>query len=245
MDASTYFKSKSTLVVSSPSLAETTAQHILEAICEGKLSPDDPFPSQYQFTEWLGVSRTVIREATQILISKGVIDVKHGKRMTIRPPSYEQISNSVSLTFRRANISVFDVLELRKVLEVEVAALAAKRRTQADIEEMEKYIGQMEVNLQTEEGYVDADVAFHKAIFHAAQQPAFDLVLSSLNNYLLESRKKSYSGDKSTRRAIAAHIVLKNAIASGSESGARKAMKIHLDETAEDLIAADANVDTG
>ncbi|KIL40439.1 hypothetical protein SD70_13575 [Gordoniibacillus kamchatkensis] len=226
---------QNTYFLKAASLAEQTAHHILDAICEGRLRQDQPFPSQGKLCEWLGVSRTVIREATQILASKGVLDVKHGKRIVIRPPSHEQITESVALTFRRKGVSVLDVLELRKAIEVEAAALAAERADAEDAKKMEQAIVHMENHLEDETGYVNADVAFHAALFAAARQPAFEMVLASLNEYMVESRKLSYRGIGPTRLALEAHKNILQAIANKDRKGAREAMRLHLEETERNL----------
>lgn len=221
--------------LSAGSLAETTAQHMMDAIIGNKISPDEPFPSQSQLCESFGVSRTVIREATQILVSKGILDVQHGKRITIRPPSHEQIAESVSLAFRRSNVSVFDVLELRKILEVEAAALAAQRAEDDDLKRMGEALQEMERFYGEKKGYVDADVEFHRAIFAAARQPALDLVLSSLSDYLFRSRELSFQGPQNLKRVLNAHQLVYRAIADKDAAAARDAMRRHLEETEEDL----------
>jgi GntR family transcriptional repressor for pyruvate dehydrogenase complex len=221
--------------ISASSMSETVAQYIIDAICSGQISESDQFPSQYELAEKFSVSRTVIREATQILVSKGMLEVHHGKRIVIRPPSYDQISESVSLAFKRSNISIFDVLELRKVLEVEVVAHAALRRSTDNIIKLKQLLQFMEEHINEEIGYVDADVEFHRAIFDAANQPAFNLVINSIHDYLTDSRKSSYRGLENTRRALRAHESILQAIERQDSQGAREAMLRHLEETEEDL----------
>lgn len=221
--------------LSAASLTERTSQLILDAIVEGKIKVDEPFPSQYQLTEWFGVSRTVIREATQMLVSKGILNVKHGKRITIRPPSHEQVTESLSLAFRRGGVSAFEVLELRKVLEVECAGLAAVRATEKDLDDMRRKLEEMENHLLEEKGYVKADVEFHEAICIASRQPAFELVLRSLTDYLMEIRKISFQGEQKTKQAAEAHRSIFVAIQERDEEKARRVMRIHLEETEENL----------
>lgn len=222
------------------SLADKTAQLILDAIVEGRLRPDQPFPSQYQLCESFGVSRTVVREATQILVSKGILDVKHGKRITIRPATHEQISQSLALTFRRRGVTPLDVLELRKAIEVEAAGMAAERATEEDIAIMEETISRMSGNLDSEKGYVEADVDFHSALFAAAKQPAFELLLVSLNEFLIESRKRSYRGRGPTERALHAHRHILDAILGRDVEAAKQEMRRHLEETESDLKREEA-----
>lgn len=221
------------------SLSEKIAQSILDAIISGKIRQQDPFPSQYQLGQLFGVSRTVIREATQILVSKGILEVKHGKRITILPPSHDQITESVSLAFLRKNISLIEVLELRKVLEVEIVAFAALKAEESDIESLKLHIETMKEHLTEEIGYVDADVVFHKAIFMAAKKPAFELVLNSLNDYLFESRRKSYRGPLNTMRAVDSHQQILEAIEERDPEKAQAAMRKHLENTLEDLMNSD------
>ncbi|MGG1514290.1 FadR/GntR family transcriptional regulator [Paenibacillus oryzisoli] len=222
--------------LTSASLSETTAQYIMDAILEGKISPEEPFPSQNQLCESFGVSRTVIREATQILVSRGILDVQHGKRITIRPPSHDKMAESVLIAFKRNHVSVFDVHEVRKLLEVEAAGLAAKRATEADLVRMEECLTIMEKHYSEKKGYADADVDFHKAIVAAAKQPALEMVLNSLADYLYESRVLSFRGMENMARVMGAHHAILQAIRNQIEADAREAMARHLQETEADLL---------
>src|ERR1044072_4366305 len=102
-------------------------------IASNDLKPGDALPSERELGEQFGVSRTVIREAVRALAAKGVIDVRTGSGLRVAACGAATVSESMSLFMRgRSTLDYPKVHEVRAMLEVEVAGLAAERASRED-----------------------------------------------------------------------------------------------------------------
>ena len=106
----------------------------MRAISEGRLAPGARLPSERALCDQFGVSRTVMREAVMILAAKGLIDVRSGSGLRVAPVNGDAVTESLSLYLRGQTLDYARVHEIRAVLEVPMAAAAAARRTDADVD---------------------------------------------------------------------------------------------------------------
>src|ERR671935_2210582 len=110
-----------------PRLSDRVAALLLETIVARGLQPGDRLPSERELGEQFGVSRTVIREAVRALAAKGVIEVRTGSGLRVAAVDASSVSESMSLFMRGGGIEFEKVHEVRTVLEVHIAGLAAER----------------------------------------------------------------------------------------------------------------------
>src|SRR5205814_1558428 len=115
-------------VTREPRLSDKVAHLLLETIHAHGLQPGERLPSERELGEQFGVSRTVIREAVRALAAKGVIDVRTGSGLRVAAVDRSTVSESMSLFLRGSKTLDYPkVHEVRAMLEVEVAGLAAVR----------------------------------------------------------------------------------------------------------------------
>src|SRR5437868_4206273 len=106
-------------------LANQVSQQLEALIIERRLQPGDRLPAERELARQFGVSRTVIREAVRSLAAKGMLEVRSGSGTIVRAPNAAAVSQSMTL-FLRAGYPELDyrkVLEVRSILEVEIAGL--------------------------------------------------------------------------------------------------------------------------
>lgn len=126
-------------------------------------------------------------------------------------------------------------MEVRRILEPEVASLAAKRASSGAIEEMERYVALMEEAAARGDSLVDYDSAFHIAIAHATGNQTLVALVQALNDTLRESRRLSFGPASAPGQAIADHVAILSAIRAQDPLAATTAMRHHLDRV-ENLI---------
>jgi GntR family transcriptional repressor for pyruvate dehydrogenase complex len=211
-----------------PRLSDKVADLLLETIVARRLAPGERLPSERELGEQFGVSRTVIREAVRALAAKGVIDVRTGSGLRVAAVDSSTVSESMSLFLRGSSTLDYPkVHEVRAMLEVEVAGLAAVRATEEDVAQMRKTCELMEA----EEG-VDAasvhDVEFHRAIARATHNELHLLLLDSIGDAQIEIRRENLAGG-SRADTIASHREILDRIAAHDPEGARAAMRAHLE----------------
>lgn len=150
-------------------LSVQVAERLRARIAGGMYPVGARLPTEPQLVAELGVGRSSIREAVQALVQAGVLDVRQGSGTYVRALPVE--AESLPSRLRRAKIA--EVHEARRVLEGEIARLAAMRRTDADLKAMRVALGDREAvrargipeNLAD---FADADLAFHQAIARAS-----------------------------------------------------------------------------
>src|SRR3989442_2687911 len=124
-------------VTREPRLSDKVAELLLETILSPDLQPGDRLPSERELGEQFGVSRTVIREAVRALAAKGVIDVRTGSGLRVAAVDSATVSESMSLFMRGSTTLDYPkVHEVRAMLEVEIAGLAAERASREDLAEL-------------------------------------------------------------------------------------------------------------
>jgi GntR family transcriptional repressor for pyruvate dehydrogenase complex len=207
-----------------------------QEILSGRLGPDAPLPSEGGLALSLGVSRTVVREAMRTLREQGLIEMSQGRAARVKSVSAQATIASLDALLRRSDGTAASLVEVRRPLEGEAAALAAERASREQIEEMLNAIQAMDRAVGLEQ-QVDADLNFHYCLARAAGNPAFYLLLETLAGLMRQTRRTTLSktgvdAANSAHRAVLAAIVRRDPVA------ARAEMLDHLDHAWRDLDPA-------
>lgn len=218
-----------------PPLHREVAEILSERIISGEFPENSLLPPERELCESLGVSRTVVREAIKFLESRGLVRIDRGRGTAVQEAHTGPLGETFKLLLRRRGHVLEDLLEIRKILEVGIAALAAERRSEAHLKEMEQALKTMRERPGEPEGYVDADVAFHAAIARASRNPVVLVLLEPLADLVRESRISSFSGPRMVRLRSRQHEEILNCIRKRDADGARDAMSRHLTDTEKDL----------
>jgi GntR family transcriptional repressor for pyruvate dehydrogenase complex len=219
-----------------PTLVERVTQHLLDMIVAGSLRTGEKLPSERDLAEQLGVSRTVVREAIRSLQARGVLAVRSGSGMEVARISPERASEALRLFIHLGDGALLDGLgyeqvhEVREMIEVRVAGLAARHATEADIERLGTVFG--ELRTATDLEHVSAaDVAFHRTIAEMTHNVLYLVMLDSIGDVLLDIRRSTLGQEGRHALALEAHGRILECIAAGDEAGARAAMEAHLQES--------------
>jgi len=219
-------------------LVREVVRRLRDQIIAGQFGTDGALPSEGQLSETLGVSRTVIREAMRMLRAHGLVEVSQGRRPRVRRADPQQVVESFGTFVQRGDHSLLQLLEVRRPLETEIAALAAQRATPPQIKAMEEAIKQQGSARGTQE-QIEADVGFHDLLAEAAGNPLFQLLLTTLAGLMRRSRQETMSGT-GNKRALSGHRAVLAAVRRANAEAARKAMLDHLAMVEEDLRGKDA-----
>lgn len=192
-----------------------------------KQGPHAVLPSQGRLAADLGVSRTVLREAMKHLEAEGLLDISQGRRIRVRPAGPQAALRSLDAMLRRSPGSLAHLLEVRRPLEGDIAALAADRRTDAHLATLETSVAALAA-LSTLELRVDADLLFHRTLAEATGNPVFLLLLDTIAGLLRRSRMASI-GTHGAQAAIDGHREILDAVRARNSKAARDAMLRHLD----------------
>src|SRR5213080_2656216 len=147
-------------------LSDTVAAALQEDILS--LSAGDRLPTEAELVERFDVSRTVVREATRLLVQRGLVTVSPGRGMAVATVDGSVIAEQYGLLLRLGGGSFEQLMELRLVLEVEMAALAAARRTPDQLAQLTELNDRLRVADPSSGEFLDADLSFHRKIAEAS-----------------------------------------------------------------------------
>lgn len=214
-------------------LVREVVNRLRNQIIAGQFEPSGLMPAEGRLCEMFSVSRTVVREAMRMLCAQGLVEVSQGRVPRVRRADPQHVVESFGTFLQRGDYSLLDLLEVRRPLEAEIAALAARRATPPRIKEMEETIKQ-QAKASTLEEQIDTDIRFHDLLVEAAGNPIFGLLLTTLAGLMRRSRQETISRVGS-KRALAGHRAVLAAIRRADVRAARKAMLSHLAMAEEDL----------
>jgi GntR family transcriptional repressor for pyruvate dehydrogenase complex len=217
------------------SLTAQVAQVLQDAIHSGVYPVGTKLPSGKALGQMHGVSQAVIREATERLRSKGLIDSRQGSGCIVK--SRTELNGFRVLNTPEADRSeLSSVFELRLDLEGAAAALAAVRRTSGDLVKLADILSDLEQNLQDLDAGVELDLAFHTAIAAATHNPYYSTLLKYLNLQLRQAvhaaRYNALTHQPLPKTVQQEHIAVFEAIKAGDANGARAAVMFHLQRAA-------------
>jgi GntR family transcriptional repressor for pyruvate dehydrogenase complex len=206
-------------------LSEGVVSQITELILSRQLQPGDRLPSEHRLVEELGVSRSVVREGIKALEERGLVEVKHGSGTFVRRPTSEMVSDSFSLFLRTRIARYSKLMEVRGILDVEIAGLLAERATEEDLGRLRESIGRMWEVLDSPQEFAEEDVAFHMAFYAAMKNEVLLMIMQPIMELLSEAMSMTFEAPGSPESSLRRHEKLVQRIEAGDSEGAREAMR--------------------
>jgi GntR family transcriptional repressor for pyruvate dehydrogenase complex len=211
----------------------------LEDLIFSRFEPGETLPSEGQLAEALGVSRMSLREATRTLEARGLLEISKGRRPRVAAPNSSLVGDFFQIAVRRDPRALLDLLEVRRALEVHIAALAARRATNGEIADMEMSIEAMRAADHEFEAFHTADVRFHENLAAASGNRLLVFLIEAFAEPLRDSRERSFAGHRARGGqiddVIEQHQIILDAVRARNPKAAAQAMRDHLQQTEEDL----------
>jgi GntR family transcriptional regulator, transcriptional repressor for pyruvate dehydrogenase complex len=227
--------------VQSIKVFEQIADQIEQRILNGELRSGDRLPTERVLAEQFQASRTAVREAMKILAQKGLVEMRPGRGTIVIDGAPEAMQNSIGLVMKLQVGEVGgsdNLVEVREILETEIAALAAARATEDEIAAMREAIRVMDVSLSDADAYIAADNQFHRALAKATQNSLILILIDSIVNPLSEQRKHIFAVEGGPERGQFHHRRILESIIRRNPENARAAMHAHLQQVREDVRAS-------
>jgi GntR family transcriptional repressor for pyruvate dehydrogenase complex len=210
-------------------LADRVAGALIDSIVSGQLKQGDKLPTERELCEQFGVSRPVVREAVRSLIAKGLLEDNPRRGHIVSAFGRGAVTESLTLYLRGQRLDYGKLMEVRALIEVENAGLAAEHRSPAELQALKSAAGQLRVGLSAEQAAL-ADVGFHREIATATGNEFFAILLDSIREVLITVQLPTLANPKIVRRAVRGHSRIVEQIELGAGNGAREAMREHLRE---------------
>jgi GntR family transcriptional repressor for pyruvate dehydrogenase complex len=211
------------------SVTDEAIEKIKGMIIAGDLRPGDRLPREADLAQRLGLSRSSLREAVRALSLVRILDVRQGDGTYVTSLDAALLLDALSFVVELHHDSgMFDLLEARRLLEAEAAALAAQRITPAQVAELHALIEAMPGCADVEE-FVENDLAFHRTIAAAAGNSVVSKLLESISGRTIRARIwRGITEGGAIDRTVAEHRAICDAIEHGSPELARAWMTAHL-----------------
>lgn len=215
---------------------------IRQLIQEGTLKPGDQLLPERKLAEKLGVSRTAIREALTALESMGLVEITPGGGSYIKEIDIENIIEPLAIIMFKEKEDVFQLLEVREILETEIIKLAARRATSSDIHRLYSAAKDMESDVKHRRDADDSDVNFHLEVAISSHNDILYNIMNMLEKLMKEaygpSRKKLLSDFEHAQIFCDQHSEMCKAIADGNGEKASELIKQHLHKAREEISKA-------
>jgi len=216
-------------------------EDLVARIVSGELPPGSTLAAEPEMSTRYGVSRTVIREALRVLGGKGLIDVRHGSGTRVTPSDQWDPLDTAILAVRRERgqlgAVLSDLIEARRIIECEVAALAAQRHDARQRAIVEAQLVVMRATLEDPKRFMLADASFHDTLVAASGNRVLIRVMEPIHELVHFGQMITDGIPGTLLRALHDHEAIAAAVFSRDPSAARAAMRAHLDRTERDITA--------
>ena len=212
-------------------LYERVVTKVLELISSGVWKPGYRLPPERELSEAFGVSRTVVRESIKALEARGILGSTTGSGVTVRRADFNIVSQSLETYMQLANRDDFEIRlnEIRRVLEVEMVALAASRITPEQRTQLRQICRQMREGKNTAKQMAELDFRLHVTLAESTQNDLFKVLLAPLINQLREQIILTWDDfPRPVEEVFDQHEAIVAAVENGDAEAARQAMTKHL-----------------
>jgi GntR family transcriptional regulator, transcriptional repressor for pyruvate dehydrogenase complex len=211
-------------------LVDRVVQSIEGQILSERLAVGTKLPPEREFANRLGVSRTVVREAVRVLAANGLLETRHGVGTTVRAVSREDVVKPLNLFLRTwgQDVSLAHLHQVRSLLEIENAGLAAEQASEEDILDLRRIVKEMEAAKDDPPRFALKDSEFHRRLAQTTHNPLLTLLLDSIHDLMVEVREFVARQSGLVERVMPAHIEILECVVVRDARRARQTMRAHL-----------------
>lgn len=218
---------------------EIVLERMEENFLRGQLQVGEKLPAERELAELFGVSRNSVREALQRLSLKDVIEIRRGGGSILKEVFVDIHDLLAGKTVYTEEHLVFEMLEVRRALEVEAASLAAQRATAEDLKKISSALKEMDVSINEVEKGVLADVHFHMCIVEASGNSILiqlaRTLMTQIEATIFATRKIRFLDENRYEETLAEHKEIYLAIASGNRAEAKALVEAHITRVRNEL----------
>ena len=207
-------------------LVEQTRDRIFHYILDENLEVGTKLPNEFVLADKFEVGRSTIREAVKQLVSQGILSVKQGSGTYVTsttpvdqdPLGLRGVKDKMKLAW--------DLVNVRMILEPEIAELAALNATEEDIARLKELCDEIEEKINNEEAYVQADIAFHVCVASCTKNMVMEQLVPIIDTAVMMFVNVTHQ--QLTKETVMTHRMVTEAIASHDALGAKSAMSMHI-----------------
>jgi DNA-binding FadR family transcriptional regulator len=222
-------------------LSDRVAHHLMDHIRTNRLASGERLPSEVRLSADLKISRGIVREAYRALRSAGILEISNGRSPRVGALRSTSLIHLLQHALATQQASPEQALDLRSAIEVRSAELAAEKRSDEDIDVLQRAVRGMKRARTDFDAFVRHDVRFHECLGTATGNPLFALISSALGEAMATSVRaglESRSDQKQVLRVVESHQDIIDAIVARNAGAAGVCMKRHFEEAYRALARA-------
>ncbi len=202
-----------------------------DIVQQNNLRPGDKLPSERELSEKLNAGRSSVREALRALELLGLIETRRGEGTFLKSYRHNRLIDILGLFILRDYKTKKDLVEMRKILEIDAVRLACKRATSKHFEEMERILDAAKERIDMGEIPTEEDYQFHRVICRSSRNSILHRIWTPLVEYSGSVRNESLAREGRARTALEEHRAIMEAIKAGDEAVAVERMLGHLENS--------------
>ncbi|NUS89209.1 MAG: FadR family transcriptional regulator [Streptomyces sp.] len=222
-------------------LSDDIAERLLSAIIDGHYPPGTALPPEAVLAEQHEASRLTLREAIKVLRAQNIVRIHRGRGTYVNTPdqwtALEPMIRAAAAGPRTGGAVSEKLIEARRMIEVGAAQLAATRRSEDDLAQLDELLEEMRTAARAgdTEQFVEADIAFHDVVMRASGNAFVPLLFEPFGRLLVEGRRQTSAVPQIRTNAIQHHEAVLEALRAADPEKARRAMDDHMAQTTDDL----------
>jgi len=213
-------------------LHEAVTEEVAAAIVSGTIAAGEYLPTEMGLANQFEVSRTVIREAVKVLATKGLVEVLHGQGVRVLPRHAWNSLDPLVLRLRERDGGLrqllHELLQVRRIVETEVAALAAEMASDEEITDVQSLLARMDASVTDADAYNTLDLQLHDRLATLTHNSLLPAILRPVSDLLALGREVTLRAHGTGALAQAHHREIVDAVARRDPAAARAAMARHL-----------------
>ncbi len=216
-------------VLEKSTVSSQAIESIKTLIISGVLKPGEALPAERELASMLGISRPTLREAIGALCAVNVLESRHGDGTFVTSLDPTLLLKPINFLLRVDEKAILHLFEVRRVLEVGAAQLAAPRISNEELTKLQELVQTAYRSLNQPTRYLQYDYDIHTAIINSTGNPLYISLYESISQLSLESRQRTAGITATRERAHEDHLAIVNALRSHDPDKAAKAMQDHLE----------------
>lgn len=217
-------------------LSDEVFDRLKALITGGELQPGDPFPSERELMDRLGVGRPAIREAMQQLSIFGLLTISHGERARVRQPTarsiFQQVDDAAGVLLSSSPASLEHLKEARRFFELGMVRQAAQKADAQAVIGLQEALARQRASLGDADAFINADMLFHTRIAAISGNPLFEAMSEAMLGWLKQYHTDLLIWTGKENYTLSEHEDILNRIIAHDPDGAEQAMVRHLDRSA-------------
>ncbi|MFP3090826.1 FadR family transcriptional regulator [Treponema sp. TIM-1] len=210
------------------STVERIVENLITLVRERSLNIGDKLPPERQLCEMIGVSRPSLREALKALQVMNIIDIRQGAGAYIKSLEPEDVVEHLDIVFHLDSSLYHDLYEARRVIEASIAAMAAEKINDDELEFIEENIRQAAGDIDNEQAFAERDLELHHVIMKAAGNRVIPVFMQSINKLALLIRQKTNAMPNIRKNTIKDHRAILMALKNHDPQESAAAMERHI-----------------